>query len=1045
MKSKSLLYLCLAILCLAPAALHAQASVSTLVAVEENGPRSKQLNFVYLSDGFTTAEMGTFASEVQRAVDYLFNREPWSRYRKFCNVYRIEVPSAESGTSDPDNGVKKNTYFQSYFWPGIDRLNVLSGTGEARAYSIMNAFVPEYDVPVVIVNTARYGGSGGPIAVATRHDSGPGLVEHETGHSFAGLGDEYQTPTPGYSQFEWPNTTAQPDIEKVRWKIWVEPGTPSKTPENHPLWEDKVGHFEGANYSDTGQFRAHDASIMQFLSVPNIGQVNREAFVLGMYKRVQLLNGYSPVALTQTYTMPTALTLNVSPKEILTAPLATVTWQHNGVTLPGETGSSLVKNTRDFGNGTHKIKAIVRDPTDWIRKPTTALVQEVTWTLNLSKQESDPPVITTPLPASRVLAVGGSLMLDATATGPGPITYQWLRNNAPFKPAITTPTLNLGPVGLADAGTLSVKISNSVHTVTHTCVLAVLDPSVPRVIAAKGKTATLAFAASTNLPAVEWGQGEATITNGTHYANATTKALQIKNVDTFDSGPYYFFAGDYGPSPDIQLLVVTGKPEYPGAPPTLPPGIVGGAYDQPFPLPPDELRTPNSFAATLHAGLKIDAKTGRITGRPTVASKDKTLGDEITFTVGNEFGKVPVKIRLKIKPLPPGISGLFSGFIQSGSPLGDSTGGRIDLNVMSTGSFSGSAIIGPDTLPFSGLLSVVNPDASSATGSFTVKPKHTPTGVTVAFVIDDAGDADPLTASATANPGYFYAWRNKWLPPEAVDTFKGYYTFAFLVPAQGNAPKGRGFGSVTIDATGKSVVSGRLADGETFATTSHVDPDGLLLIYQTLYTTTAKGSFLGLLDLDPGPSGALFANASQTVWFRPADTRPATRTYAAGFGPLSVGVVGGLYTPPAKDARILGLPAASGSPLTNALLGFDTTLGDDPLPVNADVSLEVKVGGTTKVNTPNPKAVTFSVTPLDGRFKGIYTTKDNDPRPPLTAAPRPQISRKVDYQGIIVQDGGVLKGHGFFLRDALPKADGSTTPLTSPKHSGKLLLQTSDE
>ncbi|MEQ1747982.1 MAG: hypothetical protein ABL974_01060, partial [Prosthecobacter sp.] len=381
--------------------------------------------------------------------------------------------------------------------------------------------------------------------------------------------------------------------------------------------------------------------------------------------------------------------------------------------------------------------------------------------------------------------------------------------------------------------------------------------------------------------------------------------------------------------------------------------------------------------------------------------------------------------------------------------LGGTTGGRIDFNVMSTGSYSGSAIIGTETLPFTGKLWVNTPNDTSANGAFLLKPKHAPAAIYLPFTISDDGDTDPLTATIAVSQ-QFFAWRNKWLPPEAIDPFKGYYTFAFSVPAGANVPKGNGFGSVIIDASGKTVVTGRVADGETFNTTSHLSPEGKVIIYQTLYTTTAKGSLLAILDIDPGVGSApsFFANTSIALWQRPADDRSTARTYKSGFGPVDMGVFGGFYTPPiagtGAGSIIMSLPAAAGSPLKNALLSFATTLGTDPLPVNADVSLEIKPGGTTKVNTPNPKLVTFSVTPTDGRFKGSYTTKDNDPRPPLSATPRPQISRKVDYQGIILTDDGTPYGYGFFLRDALPKADGSTTPTTSPKDSGDLLLRNSN-
>lgn len=1038
-----------------------RAQTSALVTVEENGTRGTRLNLVFLSEGYTSTEMDKFASDVDDAVTFLFSREPWNRYRSYCNIFRIEIASNESGT---DYGIViqptypalrlRDTYFQTGFnTPDITQLNTLAGTGSSRAYALLNKHVPEYDIPIILINDPRYGGSGGPLALTTTDPGSIGILEHELGHSFAKLTDEYDVEYQGYPSVEYPNGTTKTVRSQIRWNAWIDAGTPVPTPERSTTvyepdypYDLAVGLFEGGNYHTSGWYRPHENALMRTL-YQEPGSVTREAVVLSYYSKISLIDAIAPTTLTQTFTAPAPLTFTVTTKVPSTLPALTVEWRLDDVAIPGETGTSLIRNTKTFGNGTHRIKAVVRDPTDWVRRdPTALVVEEVTWTLNLSNQ-TDPPVINTPLPATRVLPLGFTLMLDATASGPGPITYQWLKNNVALKPAVTTPTLNVGPVSLTDAGTYTVKITNPGHTRTHSTVLAVLDPNVPRVVVGKGKTATLSFIASTNLPPVAWKFGVQPISNNTHYAAATTKALQVKMVDVADTGSYFFDCGNYGPSPAVELLVVTTPTDYTGMTPTLPAGIVGGYYNQAFPLPADPLKTPNSFTATLPAGLKIDPKTGRITGFPTVASKDQLLGDEITFTVGNEFGsKVPLKIRLLIKRLPAGGAGVYSGLVYQNSTLGITSGGRIDFTVMSTGSYSGSAVIGAETLRFSGLLWVTGPDATSASGAFTLKPKHAPGGIYLLITLTDDGDADPLTATISSDQ-QFFAWRNKWLPPEAVDTFKGYHTFAFSVPAGSNVtvPKGNGFGSVTIDANGKTVVTGRLADGETFNTTSHLSPSGTVLIYQSLYTTPTKGILIALLNLDPGDGGAapFFAGDSVALWSRPLDSRSATRIYKDGFGPFLMDVFGGLYTPPSTTQIIMGLPPASGSPLKNALLGFATTLGDDPLPVDADVSLEIKTGGVTKVN-PNTKAVTFSVTPADGRFKGSYTTKDNDPRPPLSATPRPQISRKVDYQGIIVRQDGVQKGYGFFLRDALPKADGSTTPTTSPKHSGGLLLRDSN-
>jgi len=461
--------LILLLACITATALRAQ--TSTLVAVEENGSRSTRVNMVFLPDGYTSGQMGKFATDVQTTLTFLLSKEPWNRYRSYLNIYRIEVASNESGTDNTHVPtplprttpiVLKDTYFHTGFvtnGQGFDRLNTISSAGSSRAYAVLNKHVPEYDIPIVIVNDDTYGGSGGPIAIATTNQFSAEILEHELGHSFAKLTDEYDEELPGYPNTEYPNATAKTVLSQIRWNMWIESGTPvPRTPEYDPLYNDKVGHFEGANYHASGWFRPHDAALMRFLNTPP-GSVTREAILLTYYSKISPIDSVSPTTLTQTFTAPAPLTLSVTPKVPSTAPALTVEWRLNNVTIPGETGTSLVRNTKTFGNGTYKIKAIVRDPTDWVRRdPTALVVEEVTWTLNLSNQ-TDPPIINTPLPASRVLEEGFSVFFDATATGPGPITYQWLRNNAPLKPAVTTPTLNLFDVTLAQAGTYSVKIT----------------------------------------------------------------------------------------------------------------------------------------------------------------------------------------------------------------------------------------------------------------------------------------------------------------------------------------------------------------------------------------------------------------------------------------------------------------------------------------------------------------------------------------------------------------------------------------------------------
>lgn len=1036
------------LLCTAPLA----AQTSTLTTVQNNGTRSTRVNIVFLSEGYTSGQMGTFATDVQNAISYLFTREPWDRYQSYCNVFRIEVASNQSGTDNGTAGGARDTYFSTGFnIPSIPQNNTISSGGSTRAYNLLNFHVPEYDIPVVLVNDSKYGGSGGPLAVVTTNSLSPQILEHELGHSFAKLTDEYDEAYSGYPAIEFPNATTKTVRSQIRWNVWIDSSTSVPTAEGDLFsgYSSLVGLYQGANYRSVGWYRPHDNALMRNLN-REPGSVTREALILSCYGKVGMIDAVSPTATTITHTTQVPLSFALTLKSPSIAPALTVEWRLNNV-VQAETSATFNVQSRDIGNGTHTLKAIVRDPTTWVRRdPGGLLVEEKTWTLKLSNQ-TDPPVINVALPESQVLPPGLTLSLEATATGPGPITYQWLKNNVPLKPAVTTPTINVGPVNLASAGTYTVKITNPGHTRNHSCKLAVVDTSnlVSKVVVGQGRTATLAFNASSNLPPAAWffaGSGNPLL-NGTHYANATTKALQIKTVTTADSGNYTFSVGNYGPSSPIELLVVTGKTDYTGQAVTLPTGIVGASYSQSFPPPNNALLTANSFIASkLPKGLSLHPKSGLITGIPTVASVDQTLGDEVTFTVGNEFGKIPLKIRLLIKPLPPGVAGSFAGPVYVGSQLGGTTGGHMKVTVSSTGSYTGSAVIGTETLPVNGSVFTTLPTDTTASGSFSLKPKHLSAPLVMAFTITDYSDADPATATFTVSNN-LSLWRNKWVPPEAADSFTGYHTYYFPESPNVNAPKGHGFGSVSIDSTGKTIATGKLPDGSAFATTSHLSPEGSVLVYQTLYATTVKGSFIAILDLNPGPP-AIFSSSSASNWFRPADPRAATiaRTYKDGFGlganPETPLPIGGLYVPPAKTVIPMELSAASGAPLANANLTFQPIVGDDPLAVNADVSLNLKPGGTATINTPNPKAVTFKLTPADGRFNGTYTTRDTDPRPPVPPAiARPAITRTVSYQGIIVRDGGVLSGYGFFQRDALPKADGSTTTTTSPRHSGGAYLQ----
>lgn len=381
---RSLLHVLLLLPMMMPDRLGAQ--TSHLVAVEENGPRAERINLVFLSEGYTEAELPNFANDVTQAVSFLFTHEPWQQYRSYCNIYRIEVASNQSGCDYGSAGVIRDTYFSSGFnTPSVPQLLTLAGTGGGRAYDLLDALVPEFDVTTVLVNDTKYGGSGGSIAVASVNWQSAAIVEHEIGHSFAGLADEYDVDYPIYTPYELPNNTAQTSRALVRWNYWIDDPTPAPTPETAD-YDSTVGLFEGSMYRTTGWSRPHYNSLMRSLNRP-CGAVNREQFVLQYYSRLSPVEGASPATAMSYVTSSQTLDFTVTPKVPSSGVALATTWKIDGNPQPLATSNTFNPLSDLLGNGVHTVSATVRDPTPFVRfDPSKLLEQVVTWNLTLTNQ-----------------------------------------------------------------------------------------------------------------------------------------------------------------------------------------------------------------------------------------------------------------------------------------------------------------------------------------------------------------------------------------------------------------------------------------------------------------------------------------------------------------------------------------------------------------------------------------------------------------------------------------------------------------------------------
>ena len=61
------------------------------------------------------------------------------------------------------------------------------------------------------------------------------ILTHETGHVLANLGDEYTNAHPGFPNTEEPNTTRQTESALIKWRVWMDSGTPVPTPRDRRL------------------------------------------------------------------------------------------------------------------------------------------------------------------------------------------------------------------------------------------------------------------------------------------------------------------------------------------------------------------------------------------------------------------------------------------------------------------------------------------------------------------------------------------------------------------------------------------------------------------------------------------------------------------------------------------------------------------------------------------------------------------------------------------------------------------------------------------
>jgi hypothetical protein len=421
---------------------------------------------------------------------------------------------------------------------------------------------------------------------------------------------------------------------------------------------------------------------------------------------------------------------------------------------------------------------------------------------------------------------------------------------------------------------------------------------------------------------------------------------------------------------------------------------------------------PSTFTVKgLPPGLKLNGRTGEISGRPTKAGLYQLRIRAINAAGISE----ETTAQMIIQPIETGALGTFIGSVEPNAVVNTRLGGRVDLITTVSGGYTLKLTHAGKPVTFKGVLEVPSDRIPR------IRAANAKLGLNVNLSLDHA--TETLTGELTFSgaTAAISGWKNPWnAKTNPASKQAGYYTLGLDLAASATdplLPQGSGFASFTIGLDGRTTVKGKTADGTSFTTPGFVGSSGQLLIYKPLYKKAA-GVVLGNLQL----ALDFFSNFEDNKisgtghWERPA--LPG-RLYPSGFTDVPLDIAGQLLSSStAAGSKVLGLPAQSGD---HNLLFTDGGLGAQ------DPSAVFTYPSTLKaIVVPNSSKTKLSINAASGAVTGSFTLDDSG------------VKRNVLYQGMIIRNSTTpnLLARGYFL---LPQL--LPNPRTSLQLSGKLKIE----
>jgi hypothetical protein len=552
-----------------------------------------------------------------------------------------------------------------------------------------------------------------------------------------------------------------------------------------------------------------------------------------------------------------------------TAPL-TYQWYKNGTAVGGATASSYTTPATVIGDSGSLFTVTVTN--------TAGTVTSAPATLTVNNA----PTITNQ-PANQTVNVGQTAVFSVTATGTGPLTYQWYKGGVAIGGATSSTYTTPAAVAGDNGSTFTVTVTNSGGTVTSTPATltvntapAITTPPANQTVSV-GQTASFSVVASGTAPLTyQWYK------NGTAIGGATASSYTTPVTVIGDSGSLFTVtvtntAGSATGGP--ATLTVNTAPTI-----TTPPAnqTVNAGQTASFSV---VASGPGTLTYQWYKnGTAIGGATASSYTTPATVSGDS--GSHFTVTVTNASGSVtsgPATLTVNSAPAittPPanqtvsvGQTASFSVVASGTAPLtyqwyknGTAIGGA------TSSSYTTPATVSGDT---GALFTVtVTNAAGSATGGPATLTVNSPPTITTppASQTVDAGKTATFSVIATGAAPLTYQWYKNGT------TIGGATSSTYTTPATVSGDNGSLF-TVTVTNAGGTVTSGPATLTVNTAPTITTQPASQTITVGQTATFSVVATGTAPLTYQWYKNGAAIGGATSSTYTTPTTTATGTSTY----------------------------------------------------------------------------------------------------------------------------------------------------------------------